>query len=322
MARTKATAATAAKNLAVKKAEKAPKKVAPAVAVTALQPVSASDSEGVDLQKKKKKSMGPKERARRSLANMVRLCKKVRAAQKGCNSLIAKAPLERLVRHMIGQQLSGNYGMRLKASAKEVLTEAAETFVLDLMQKATTAAKRRRKITAMPVDVATAISTMDVDIALKTDMNHALEKTFADQFGQLEAAGRRQSALAFWAEDDLVQLPLVAHEPRSRKPPSSMSEDEKHEFQSKVADGVVKLLKPKPSKPAAATEAAVEKKKKDDNDSKLVDDEAEEATPEEEEESSDSSEAEDDEVEEESHTLTQTKSMVATTQSMDVMASA
>lgn len=75
--------------------------------------------------------------------------REIRKYQKSCDLLIRKQPFQRLVRHLT----SFNDGFRFQAAALVIFQEAAENFLIGLMEDAYRCAVHAKRVTLLPRDL-------------------------------------------------------------------------------------------------------------------------------------------------------------------------
>ena len=85
------------------------------------------------------------------------VCREIRKYQKSNNTLIARAPFQRLVREILQKQekesLSGGGPLRMKRDALLALQEAAESYLVQLFDDSNLAAIHAKRVTIMPKDM-------------------------------------------------------------------------------------------------------------------------------------------------------------------------
>ena len=89
-------------------------------------------------------------RGRRGIVRGVLALAEIRKYQKSTESLIPKLPFRRLVRELVQSE---KQDIRLQETALEALQEAAETYLVRLLDDANLCALHARRVTLMPRDI-------------------------------------------------------------------------------------------------------------------------------------------------------------------------
>jgi histone H3 len=76
--------------------------------------------------------------------------RQIRKFQKGTNTLIRKAPFQRMVREVANTQKDG---LRWQSAAVAAMQEATESYVIGLLSDSNLCALHARRVTVMPRDI-------------------------------------------------------------------------------------------------------------------------------------------------------------------------
>ena len=110
---------------------------------------AAKKSKKLGSKKAASASAGGKKKSRRFRPGTVAL-REIRKFQKGVDTLIRKAPFQRLVRELAAQQKDG---LRWQSAAVAATQEATESYVIGLLSDTNLCALHARRVTIMPRDV-------------------------------------------------------------------------------------------------------------------------------------------------------------------------
>lgn len=208
------------------KAQKAPRGATAAKVVTKSKPLHKEVVEEEELvleqqePKKKKRSNGPKEKERRRCVYLRRLLKQVHRMQRGTESLLPKAPLDRLIRQCAGNVGLTTEGYRFRSGAIDALRQAVESFTVDFFTKVNESADIHLRPTALPMDCNLAVSMMNLPPAMATDMKQAIHEAQTTQIQQQTEQGKRCSQLAYCDRVNEIERQKEENEqePEPRKP--------------------------------------------------------------------------------------------------------
>ncbi len=93
----------------------------------------------------------PKPQKKRRRPGMVAL-REIRRFQRSTDMLIPKAPFQRLVKEVV-RRVSGGGDYRMQSAAVMALQEAAEAYLVGLMEDSNMCAIHAKRVTVMPVDM-------------------------------------------------------------------------------------------------------------------------------------------------------------------------
>ena len=110
---------------------------------------AAKKSKKLGSKKAASASAGGKKKSRRFRPGTVAL-RDIKKAQRGTNTLIRKAPFQRLVREVAAGQKEG---LRWQSAAVAATQEATESYVIGLLSDTNLCALHARRVTIMPRDV-------------------------------------------------------------------------------------------------------------------------------------------------------------------------